>query len=92
MVSLPMSKKDKLLKKFLHSPPLKDLTFDQLETLLSGCGFVKIDGAGSAVKFYHKKKDILINLHKPHPKNILKTYLVKQIQEKIKDICNGKDD
>ena len=84
-----MSKKDKLLKKFLQIPVLKDLTFQELETLLLSCGFVKTDGAGSAVKFFHRDKDILVNLHKPHPLNILKIYLVKQIQLKIKEVCHG---
>jgi len=84
-----MSKKDKLLKKFLQIPVLKDLTFQELETLLLSCGFVKIDGAGSSVKFFHREKDILVNLHKPHPSNILKIYLVKQIQLKIKEVCHG---
>ena len=83
-----MGKKDKLLKKFLAKPIKKDLTFDELSTLLLACGFIKIEGAGSAVKFYNQSKDILINLHKPHPSNILKIYLIKQIQEKLKDICN----
>jgi hypothetical protein len=83
-----MSKKDKLLKKFLSNPIKKDLTFDELKTLLIACGFIKLEGAGSAVKFYHKEKDILINLHKPHPSNILKVYLIKQIQEKLKGVCN----
>ncbi len=84
-----MSKKDKLIKKFLEKPVKKDLTFNELDTLLSSCGFFKIDGAGSAVKFYHKEKDILINLHKPHPSDILKVYLVKQIQIKLVEVCNG---
>jgi len=84
-----MSKKEKLLKKFLQIPPLKDLTFNELETLLCSCGFYKINGAGSAVKFYNQDKDILINLHKPHPSNILKVYIIKQIQVKIKEVCYG---
>ncbi|MBD3806232.1 type II toxin-antitoxin system HicA family toxin, partial [Sulfuricurvum sp.] len=67
-----MSNKDKLLKRFLENPVKKDLTFDELETLLVVCGFIKLEGAGSAVKFYHQKRDVLINLHKPHPSNILK--------------------
>ena len=87
-----MSKKDKLLEKFLQKPPKKDLTFSELETLLSACGFCKIEGAGSAVKFFHNQKDILINLHKPHPSDILKVYLVKQIQIKLLEVCNGKYD
>ena len=80
-----MSKKDKLLLKFLENPPKKDLTFKELNTLLISLGFIKIEGAGSAVKFYNKDKDLLINLHKPHPSNILKVYLIKQIQNKLKE-------
>ncbi|MFP4487522.1 MAG: type II toxin-antitoxin system HicA family toxin [Campylobacterales bacterium] len=84
-----MSKKDKLLNKFLQTPPKKDLTFKELETLLGSCGFVKIEGNGSAVKFYNKTKDVLINLHKPHPSDILKVYLIKQIQVKLSEVCDG---
>jgi len=84
-----MSKKEKLLKKFLQTPIKKDLTFAELATLLLACGYVKIEGNGSAVKFFNKEKDSLINLHKPHPSDILKTYIIKQIQEKLKEICNG---
>ncbi|MDF1881678.1 type II toxin-antitoxin system HicA family toxin [Sulfurimonas sp. MAG313] len=84
-----MSKQKKLLKKFLEVPPKKDLTYDELSSLLMSCGYNKLEGHGSAVKFYHKEKDNLINLHKPHPGNILKVYLVKQIQTKIKEVCNG---
>ncbi|PRN01308.1 type II toxin-antitoxin system HicA family toxin [Aliarcobacter cryaerophilus] len=80
-----MSKKDKLLLKFLENPPKKDLTFKELNTLLLSLGFIKIEGAGSAVKFYNKDKDLLINLHKPHPSDILKVYLIKQIQNKLKE-------
>ena len=80
-----MSKKDKLLLKFLENPPKKDLTFKELNTLLTSLGFIKIEGAGSAVKFYNKDKDLLINLHKPHPSDILKVYLIKQIQNKLKE-------
>lgn len=80
-----MSKKDKLLLKFLENPPKKDLTFKELNTLLISLGFIKIEGAGSAVKFYNKNKDLLINLHKPHPSDILKVYLIKQIQNKLKE-------
>ena len=86
MVSLFMSKKEKLLKKFLQIPIKRDLTFSELETLLIAFGYMKIEGAGSAVKFFNKQKDNLINLHKPHPSDILKVYLVKQIQLKLKDL------
>ncbi|PNV82038.1 MAG: type II toxin-antitoxin system HicA family toxin [Sulfurimonas sp.] len=81
-----MRKLSKLLERFLKIPPYKDLTFDELQILLLGFGYEKIEGSGSAVKFYNKEKDSLINLHKPHPSNILKIYLVKQIQIKLKEI------
>jgi len=81
-----MSKKDKLLLKFLEIPPRKDLTFKELSSLLISLGFEKIEGSGSAVKFYNKEKDLLINLHKPHPSDILKVYIIKQIQHKLKEI------
>jgi len=84
-----MSKKTKLLKKFLTTPPKRDLTYDELETLMQMCGFAKIDGRGSVVKFYHHERDVLINLHKPHPGNILKHYLVRQLQTKLKELCDG---
>ncbi|PHS38693.1 MAG: hexulose-6-phosphate synthase [Sulfurovum sp.] len=70
-------------------PPKKDLTFEELESLLLSCGYIKLEGKGSSVKFYHQEKDNLINLHKPHPGNILKVYLVKQIQRKLKEVCHG---
>ncbi len=84
-----MSKKSKLIKKFLEKPLRKDLTFSELKSLLLSCGFLQLEGAGSAVKFYHKESDMLINLHKPHPSDILKVYIVKQIQSKIEEICHG---
>jgi hypothetical protein len=41
-----MSKKDKLLTKFLENPPRKDLTFKELSTLLLSLDFEKIEGTG----------------------------------------------
>lgn len=80
-----MSKQNKLISKFLEIPPKKDLTFKELSSLLLSLNLEKIEGVGSAVKFYNKEKDLLINLHKPHPSDILKVYLVKQIQIKLKE-------
>lgn len=81
-----MSKRDKLLDRFLAQPIKKNLTFNELETLLMALGYQKIQGSGSRVKFYHQQYDNLINLHKPHPNNILKEYLIRQIQEKLKEL------
>lgn len=84
-----MAKHDKLFDKFMKIPPLKDLTFNELETLLIHFDFEKIDGSGSRVKFIHKAKALIISLHKPHPSNILKEYIVKQVQEILKGFKDG---
>ena len=79
-----MSKKEKLLKKFLEVPPKKDLTFKELEILLLYCGYIKLEGKGSAVKFYHQTKDNLINLHKPHPRQHTQSVSRKTDTDKTK--------
>lgn len=81
-----MSKINKLLNKFLENPIKNDLTFKELETLLLSLGYIKIKGSGSRVKFYHGDKNNLISLHKPHPSPVLKKYLIKQIQNKLREV------
>lgn len=77
-----MTKRDKLLKKLFSKQPA--FTWDELITLMGQLGFEKREGAGSRVKFYNGSTGIIINLHKPHPGNILKKYIVKNIVEKLK--------
>ncbi len=84
-----MAKIDKLYERFIKTPPLKDLTFDELQVLLEHFGFEKIEGSGSRVKFIHRQKELTIFLHKPHPSNILKIYIIKQIQEILKGFKDG---
>ncbi len=78
-----MSIKDKLLTRLLSKP--KDFTWEELETLLSHLGYHEKDKGntgGSRRKFVNADNDI-INLHKPHPHNIIKRYLIDQIIEKL---------
>lgn len=79
-----MSKIEKLIDKFKSNP--KDLTWEELLKLLNHFGFdeIKTKGktGGSRVKFVDEEKRI-INLHKPHPRNIVKQYVIKQILEKL---------
>ena len=84
-----MAKHEKLLEKFTRVPPKKDLTFNELETLLNYYGFATIDGNGSRVKFVHVTKQLVLSIHKPHPGNILKEYVVKQVQEVLKGLDHG---
>jgi predicted RNA binding protein YcfA (HicA-like mRNA interferase family) len=84
-----MAKHDKFFEKFTKIPARKDLTFNELETLLVYLGFEKIDGSGSRIKFIHRTKNLIVSLHKPHPSNILKEYIVKQVQEVLKGFKDG---
>ncbi len=76
-----MSKKEKLLARFLEMP--KDFHFDELISLLGYFGYEEVrkgKTAGSRVRF-EDKEGIPIMLHKPHPSGILKHYQLKQIKE-----------
>lgn len=79
-----MSKIEKLIIKFKENP--KDLTWEELVKILAYFGFTEINKkgktGGSRVKFSNENNNI-INLHKPHPSNIVKQYVIKQILEKF---------
>lgn len=79
-----MTKIDKLLKKFLSNP--KDFTWEELIKFLKIYDYhEKSSGktGGSRRKFIHKTKPPII-LHKPHPKNIVKSYIINEITELFK--------
>ena len=78
-----MTKSDKLLKKFKSKP--KDFTYEELVQILKYFGYEEFKTGkttGSAKKFKNDKND-LINFHKPHPGNIVKSYVINQIIEKF---------
>lgn len=79
-----MSKNEKLIKRFLSKP--KDFTWEELINFLKIYGYTeKISGktSGSRRKFIHKTKKPII-VHKPHPKNIIKAYIINEITELFK--------
>lgn len=77
-----MSKNDKLIERFKNAKT--GFTWNELVKLLSALGYEKREGSGSRVKFDNGNPSELINLHKPHPGNELKSYALKQVQEKLK--------
>jgi hypothetical protein len=82
-----MSKIEKLLEKFKSIP--NDLMWDELVKILNYFGYFgyfeltkKGKTGGSRRKFVNELNNI-INLHKPHPTNIIKKYVIKQLLEKL---------
>jgi predicted RNA binding protein YcfA (HicA-like mRNA interferase family) len=74
-----MSRKDKLIERLLLIP--KDFTWEEMINVLASFGFTEIKKGktgGSRRKFTNSNKDI-ISLHKPHPKNIIKHYALKDV-------------
>lgn len=79
-----MTRKDKLLKRLLSKP--KDFGWDELVTLLLWLGFEETSTGktGGSRRRFVTKDGIVIGLHKPHPKNILKSYQIEQIIDILK--------
>ncbi|MGV3641337.1 MAG: type II toxin-antitoxin system HicA family toxin [Adhaeribacter sp.] len=72
-----MSKLDKLKARLCSKP--KDMTFEELSTLLKGMGYVKKEGTGSRVKFIKADTKQVISLHSPHNPKFLKEYVIKDV-------------
>jgi len=83
-----MSRKDKLKTKLFSRP--KDFTWQELEVLLNYYGFELFKGKGSRRKFIHKETKKMINLHEPHPSNIIKLYVIDEVIQKLEEL--GEDD
>ena len=75
-----MGTKDKLIERFKKQP--NDFTWDELVRLFALFGFLvenKGKTSGSRTLFF--KDNFTYAVHKPHPANIIKDYLMKQILE-----------
>jgi len=78
-----MSKQEKIIAR-LESKP-KDFTFCEAKSLLESFGYIMSTSgktSGSRVCFIKDKK--IFRMHKPHPRNYLKAYQVKELIEEMK--------
>lgn len=74
-----MGKKEKLIERLKSKP--KDFTFEELETLLGYLCYSRSNKgktSGSRVVFKNPENGNIILLHKPHPRNELLEYQIKQ--------------
>ncbi|MBR6465365.1 MAG: type II toxin-antitoxin system HicA family toxin [Bacteroidales bacterium] len=81
-----MSTKEKLRERFKALP--NDFTFNEVITLLKGYGYVlhnKGKTSGSRIRFINEKTKCWIDLHKPHPGSIMKTWMLKALYDHLKE-------
>lgn len=80
-----MGSKDKLIQRFKSLP--SDFTWDEMSRLLKALGYTpgnKGKTSGSRVIFKSERKKPIM-LHKPHPGNIIKGYVMKQVYDYLKN-------
>ena len=81
-----MSKTDKLIQRLLSRP--RDFTYDELVKVFNHFGYDEIKKgktAGSRRAFVSEVTKHIISLHKPHPGNILKMYIIDYVIGALKD-------
>jgi len=74
-----MSRLEKEIERLKSKP--KDYTYEEAKSLLNKLGYIennKGKTSGSRVRFVNKD-NVKIDLHKPHPKKILKGYQIESI-------------
>ena len=79
-----MGKKEKLWKRLQSKP--KDFTYAELVLLLSYFGYEEDNvgkTSGSAVRFVHPTTKHILRIHKPHPENTLKMYVIKYVLDEL---------
>ena len=72
-----MGRREKLIARFLDQR--KDFTWDELVRLLRGAGFEEAKASGSRRRFSHPEGSV-ISLHRPHPDNIVKSYVLNEVR------------
>ncbi len=77
-----MGKKEKLIKKLKSLP--KDMTFEELQTLLLELGFeVSNKGKTSGSRIMFRRGNLNILIHKPHPKKEMLVFYLREILKKL---------
>ena len=79
-----MTKIEKLQERLLHCPA--DFTWAELKKLLLSFGYRESNvgkTSGSRVRFISEEYSPIL-LHKPHPRPVMKIYMLKQVIEQLK--------
>ncbi len=81
-----MSRIEKQVNRLLSNPT--DYTFSECSSLLTSLGYRiynKGRTSGSRVRFFRESDQHVIDLHKPHPGDIMKPYAVKLVRDRLKE-------
>lgn len=81
-----MSRLEKEIERLKLRP--KDFTYNEAKTLLNNLGFYEYNKgktSGSRVAFINRD-GVKIDLHKPHPGRILKSYQINMLLKKLKEL------
>lgn len=80
-----MSRQAKLIERFKGRP--RDFAWDELVRLLKGVGYEEAGRGktgGSRRRFAHPEGPV-ITLHKPHPGNIVKMYVMDEVRRVLSE-------
>lgn len=76
------NKHRKTFKRLMTKPILANIRFDDVDKLLIKMGYERLEREGSRVAYGIGDDEIVI--HKPHPNNEIKKYVIKKLQDFIK--------
>ncbi|RUA05431.1 MAG: HicA protein [Gammaproteobacteria bacterium] len=77
------SKQKKTLEKLQAKPVLNSIKFNEVDKLLIALDCKRAESKGSAIIFSLDGKHL--SIHRPHPNNEILKYVVKNIQEFLKE-------
>jgi len=78
-----MTRADKLRSRAASVPA--DFTWHELISLLSTYGFIEFSDKGGSYRCFRTAAGLKIFVHKPHPGNIVKKYLLLKVNGKLKE-------
>jgi hypothetical protein len=73
----------KKLKERLYTFP-KDFTWNELVRVLTSYGYEELKSGGTSARKFRDERSHIINLHKPHPGSIVKSYAIRYVVEELK--------
>lgn len=85
IINKEMNRHDKLLKRFYNLP--RDFTFEETVSLFAQFGFhleSKGSTSGSRMEFVNDSNDDSFIMHRPHPANVIKGYMMRNILNYLK--------